>query len=249
MEYATTNPDAEIFQGIAHEASVAGTAGAIVRALIPSYRGTAKSKQISKATDEIKTSIAEQEFIDQTLVLAQQSKTSERSARAFAEFVKGLPKNKEFKIDPAALEGLEVDLPVYVTEQLDGLGSDIKVSLDQITSDMVNDPKVMEAIRPHMRMSEGSMTISEMEAGARRNGAQPTGASTAGGRCETGSRRGVRRCRVSTCGHRQGQCRERTGQRYTHPGVRDDEGERDRVARERGLRSHGPLGRENWGRG
>lgn len=165
VEYATTNPDAEIFQGIAHEASVAGTAGAIVRALIPSYRGTAKSKQISKATDEIKTSIAEQEFIDQTLVLAQQSKTSERSARAFAEFVKGLPKNKEFKIDPAALEGLEVDLPVYVTEQLDGLGSDIKVSLDQITSDMVNDPKVMEAIRPHMRMSEGSMTISEMEAG------------------------------------------------------------------------------------
>lgn len=171
IEYMTTNPNADIFQGIKEEATVAGTVGAIVRALIPSYRGNARTKQTVEATDENLKAINEQQFIDQAVVLAQQSKTSERSARAFKEFIDGLPEKTEFRIDPVAFEGIHATLPDYISEQLDGLGSDVTVTLDQLAQDAVNNPEVMNAIRPHMKMTEEGLTQSDM---AQEFGAQAT---------------------------------------------------------------------------
>ena len=163
IEKLTTNPDADIFKGIQQEATVAGTVGAIIRTLVPSYRGNAKSKEKVSVVDNILISAGEQDFIDTALTLAQESKTGQRSEKAFSEFTKGLPANTEFRIAPEAFEGM--DIPDYIAEQIDGLGSDVKVTLDQLTKDFVNDPTIMEAVRPHMKMREESFTQSEMEAG------------------------------------------------------------------------------------
>lgn len=166
IEYMTTNPNAEIFQGVKEEATVAGTVGAIVRALIPSYRGTARTKQTVDAVDESLKHLSEQEFIDQSIVLAQQSKTSERSARAFKEFVDGLPEKTEFHVDPQAFAEYTGPLPEYISDQIDGLGSDISLTYDQLAQDVVNNPELMSAVRPHMRMTEDSLSQSEFEAEA-----------------------------------------------------------------------------------
>lgn len=165
IEAMTTNPNAEIFQGVKEEASVAGTVGAIVRALIPSYRGNVKSKKVTEATDESLKTMQEQDFIDETIRLSQESQLGQRSEKAFKDFIDGLPEKTEILVDPEAFNEYTGPLPEYVTEQLDGLGSDVAITVDQLAKDVVNSPEILSMVRPYMKMTEGGITQAEFEAG------------------------------------------------------------------------------------
>jgi hypothetical protein len=164
IEKYSTNPDAKIFQGVEQEATVAGITGGIIRALLPSYRGNVKSKTTTGAMDVIQQTMVEQQFLDKHIKLLQESTTAKRSSKVFKRFEDDIGENTEVRINPAAFEGLQV--PDYVKEQIDGLGSDVVVTMSQLAKDFVNNPELLKAARPHMRVNENTMTQNEVDTGA-----------------------------------------------------------------------------------
>lgn len=168
IEQYTTNPDADVFGGIEQSATVGGAVGAIVKAAMPgpSYRPVDKKKKLVDNTiGTIEQTVHEQQFIDTLIPLLAQSKTSKRNTKAFKRFVDSLPEGIEVRINPAAFEGIE-GIPDYVQTQIDGLGTDVVVKMDQLTKDFVENPELLNAARKHMRISETAMTQHEIETGS-----------------------------------------------------------------------------------
>lgn len=163
IEKYSTNPDAQIFEGWQQEATVAGTVGAIVRAILPGFQGNIKSQTTVDEIDTVLKSSTEQDVIETVLQQAQQSTTAKRDPKAFKEFLAKLP-NNELIIDPIAFEG-RAELPAYIADQLDGSGSPVKVSIAEFTKEALMTPEVIEAIRPHVRLSESTLTKAELDAG------------------------------------------------------------------------------------
>ena len=165
VEYISTNPDADFTKGIIQEAKVGGITGAIVRALIPSYKGRGvNDAQADQERVENKTQ-AEQEHIDGLVSLLQKGKLATRDPKALKRFIDELPADTEFKISSEAFHDFEGEIPVFVQEQLDVVGTDVIMTVDQLASEVVNNPELLAAVRPHMRMSDETLTQAEMAAG------------------------------------------------------------------------------------
>lgn len=170
IERLTTNPDADIMEGAEENFTVGAAVGGIIRAALPgsAYKGDLdrKKKIGDSAVGAIEKTMGEQQTLDTLIPLLEQSTTSKRSAKAFKRFVETLPEGTEFRINPAAFDGIKAPLPDYMRSQIDGLGSDVIVKMDQLAKDFVENPELLNAARKHMRLSETAMTQAEVESGS-----------------------------------------------------------------------------------
>ncbi|MDC0600110.1 hypothetical protein OAO65_02250 [Flavobacteriales bacterium] len=165
IEYHSTNPDAEIFKGAAENAAVGGTVGAIIRAIIPGFKGRGiKTPEERQKTIENKTNL-EQDHIDKTTTLLQEGKVPTRDPKAFKRFTDEIDGDTGYKVSAEAFQDYEGDVPEFIAARDDVIGGDVKMSLDLYANEVVNNPELLASIRPHMRISEDSQTQAEVAAG------------------------------------------------------------------------------------
>jgi hypothetical protein len=162
IDYATNNPDADIFKGVAEDAAVGGGVGAIIRALLPSYKGTSKVNHQVEENKTVEKTQLEQVRIDKTVELLQQSKTNSRGE--LKRFTDKLPANHEFKVSTRAFENFEGEIPQFVKDQTDEVSGEFTMTIPQLGT-IVNDPELLAAVRPHMRVSDDTLTQAEMSEG------------------------------------------------------------------------------------
>lgn len=165
VDYLTNNPDAEIFKGVQEDAAVGGTVGAIIRAFIPSYKGNAKSNAKIKESDLKVKTVNEQEHIDGIISYLQKSKLAQRDSKALKRFLDELPQSDKLKVSAEAFESQEGALPKVISDQLDSLGTDVELSVDELSDIIHNNPELLGTIRPHMRISDNAFTPVEMDSG------------------------------------------------------------------------------------
>lgn len=171
IEKLTTNSEADVTKGWEENLTVGAIVGGLVRAALPgtAYKGEIdknKKKIGDSAVGTIEKTMGEQQTLDTLMPLLEQSTTSKRSAKAFKRFVESLPEGTEVRINPAAFDGIKAPLPDYVQTQIDGLGSDVIIKIDQLAKDFVQNPELLNAARKHMRLSETAMTQAEVESGS-----------------------------------------------------------------------------------
>jgi hypothetical protein len=100
-------------------------------------------------------SASEQETIENIITYAQSSATSERAESRFEAFV-------------ASLGGREILIPEEIAaqtvlkDQVKGLGGDISIPLDKFAT-LTKDEEFMSLVRPHIRLSENSLSQNEIE--------------------------------------------------------------------------------------
>lgn len=162
IDYATNNPDADIFKGVAEAAAVGGGVGAIIRALLPSYKGTSKVDHKSEENKLVEKTSFEQDFIDKTVELLQQSKTNERGE--LKRFTDKLPADHEFKVSTRAFDTFEGEIPQFVKDQTDAISGEFTMTVPQFGT-IAKDPELLAAVRPHMRVSDDTLTQAEMSEG------------------------------------------------------------------------------------
>lgn len=145
---------------------VAGSGmGASIRGATSSYE--ALSNRAERNVENVVMSTGEQEIIDQIATFAQSSTTRGRKEDRFRNFLKGLETEKQVHISSdAIIEAARngVELPTYITEQIDGLGTDVTVDMEQFGADIAPNEDIMGALRPHMRLSSESLSPAQMEA-------------------------------------------------------------------------------------
>lgn len=145
---------------------VAGSGmGASIRGTTSTYE--ALSSRTERNVETVIMSAGEQQIIDQIATFAQSSTTRGRKEDRFRNFLKGLETEKQVHISSdAVIEAAQngVELPTYITEQLDGLGTDITVDMEQFGADIAPNEDIMGALRPHMRLSSDSLSPAQLEA-------------------------------------------------------------------------------------
>ena len=166
-EYATTNPDAEIVQGLDREALAAGGTGIVVRSIInmltpgkgvvdPSI-GAAYKESGKRVGSEY-----DQERIEQRIYLAQQSKLNNRAGDAYSEFLEDVAPNEYVFVRPEVLTDME-NLPEIVKQQLDGTGANVAMTMNMFLTEVVKNEEMLERIRPHIVMREDHLTQDELK--------------------------------------------------------------------------------------
>jgi hypothetical protein len=111
-------------------------------------------------------SMTEQETIDQIVMYAQASKTKGRAQDRFKQFMEMVSGDREIHIDAESVtEAIQKgeQVPDYAAEQLNGLGTDITVTLDQFATDFASNETLMQAIRPHVKLSPDTLTPNELD--------------------------------------------------------------------------------------
>jgi hypothetical protein len=164
IDYITNNPDADLFKGVAEDAAVGGGVGAIIRALLPSYKGTSKVNHERQENQIINKTEFEQASIDKTVELLQESKTNTRGEDILKSFTDQLPQDHEFKVSTKAFDNFEGEIPQFVKEQTDEVSGEFRMTVPQFGT-LVNDPELLAAVRPHMRVSDDTFTQAEMAEG------------------------------------------------------------------------------------
>jgi len=123
----------------------------------------------SRAQRNVETALmsaGEQNTIDLIATFAQSSLTRGRKEDRFRMFLNGLDTNKQVLIssDPlidAVNSGVE--LPPYFMEQLTGLGTDLSINIEQFAADIAPNEDLMSTLRPHMKMSDETLTPAQIE--------------------------------------------------------------------------------------
>ena len=87
IEYYTTNPDAELIEGLEDEAAVAGTVGVVIRALVNTALPGKAGAVVLKEEQNARTNELGQVTIDQINEQSENSKLRERDNEAFKQFV------------------------------------------------------------------------------------------------------------------------------------------------------------------
>lgn len=111
-------------------------------------------------------SVSEQETIDQIIGYAQSSKTNERAAGQFEDFVSKLGEDREIII-PSSIAIQMENRPEYITNQINNLGTSISIPLSKFASEVAPIQEWVDIIRPHIKMSENNMTLQDLESGER----------------------------------------------------------------------------------
>jgi len=136
---------------------IAGRAGTSTAEVI-------KNKSIQKFVAE-QISNDEQGTIDQIIKLSQGSTTRERKSDRFQDFVDSLgAKNRIHISNEAISDAMEagVEFPAYITDQLDGFGTDISITVSQFSTDIASNDEALSIIREHIKLNEFTLTQSEM---------------------------------------------------------------------------------------
>ena len=165
-EMITTNPDAEIFEGLDREALAAGGTGMVVRAFInmltPGRGGSPADQASLKDFENRLTSEASQDWLEGQIVLAQSAKVGDLSPEQFKEHLKS--------IDPEARVFLNADIaselegaPQYIVDQLDNTGADVSISITDFLTDIARDEQMLAFVRPYIKIREDLKTINELE--------------------------------------------------------------------------------------
>lgn len=163
IDYMTANPNAEIFKGVQEEATVAGTVGAIVRALIPSYKGNkVTNEKVKEEDDKIKSQL-EQVRLDKTIELMQKSNLVKRSDKGIAEFVESVDPDIKFRISNDIFDKYDGDLPDSIIKQANILGDDVILSTEEFTRDVLKNETLLQAVRPFLKTSEDGLTQQELQ--------------------------------------------------------------------------------------
>jgi len=168
LEQFTTNPDAEIFKGLEHEAIVAGGAGAIARAVINAVTpGRLRSVQEQESTKDSKGQI-EQQKIDQLNEQAEKSKLRERDKESFKQFVNEVDgeNNTNVFIDGAQTslylqsktpEEIEADTALKLlndqAREASQLGTDVQIPVADFAAEIAGTDHYAE-LRDSMTMSD-----------------------------------------------------------------------------------------------
>lgn len=106
-------------------------------------------------------SVNEQQTIDNVIRYAQTSKTNERAKGQFNEFVGSFGEREVLIPNEIAMEMFNA--PDYIIEQVNELGTDISIPMAQFASDIAVNKEWMDILRPHIKLSEGTQTQSELE--------------------------------------------------------------------------------------
>lgn len=167
LEQYTTNPDAEIFEGLEREALAAGGAGAIFRALVNALTpGRVRSVQDDDAYRDT-VSAAEQEKLDKIQAAADQSKLKQRDAESFRQFMQQADGGQDTQVfidgAQAALflqsktrDQIQADPGLQLLQknvrEAATLGGDVTVPVADFATDIVG-TETFDTLRPHMTMS------------------------------------------------------------------------------------------------
>ena len=123
----------------------------------------------NRTEGQIKTtaqSMSEQQTIDQIVSYAQPSKTNGRAPAQFESFIESLGQDREVIIPSEIAEQLE-GAPDYIKEQINALGTSISIPMKKFASEIATNEEWMNIVRPHIKLSENTMTQSELDSGER----------------------------------------------------------------------------------
>jgi len=168
-EIATSNPNAQLIEGLDREALAAGGTGIVMRSIInmitpgkgsvdPSFNASMKDSLLRMDSE------MGQSLLDERIHYAQSSKTNERDSKRFERFIEGLDPDDFVYIRPEALSQIP-GLPDYIIEQMDGTGANIAVPMGKFLTDIIKDKDLLEQIRPHVTMRENHQTETELSEG------------------------------------------------------------------------------------
>ena len=78
----------------------------------------------------------------------------------YKQFLQSLGSDKEFYIDQDAInQAIEanVEIPGYLSDQINALGTDAIITMEQFASDIVNNQELLDIVRPHTKLSSESI--------------------------------------------------------------------------------------------
>lgn len=164
IEKASTNPDADVFEGLGREAIAAGGTGAIVRSIVQLATKGRGGRSVDAAENIISS---EQDYarLDEAISLAQESKTRGRAANRFAEFLDSSYGDQQVFIDPEALQSA-IDSGVVVPESILAQSTDAGTSVAVPMRDFLADPDFAAALKDNVRMTPEGFTRNELQSGA-----------------------------------------------------------------------------------
>lgn len=122
-------------------------------------------KETDKTAGKVVDSMADQEKIDKLITLAQSSKLGGIATEKYKEFLKGAGSDNKIYVPMDIIRDVP-NLPPSVTAQINDLGGDVEIPVEDFMSSMVNDEKIMAVIRPHLTMGLDKFSSSEIEKGA-----------------------------------------------------------------------------------
>jgi GNAT superfamily N-acetyltransferase len=141
-----------------------GGMGGIIRGTTATVEALASRAQRNVETALM--SAGEQNTIDTIAAFAQSSLTRGRKEDRFRMFLKGLDTDKQVLIssDPLIeVVNSGVELPPYITNQITGLGTDVAIDMEQFAADIAPNEDLMSTLRPHMKMSDETLTPAQIE--------------------------------------------------------------------------------------
>jgi hypothetical protein len=164
IEKASTNPEAEIFEGLGREALAAGGTGAIVRSIVQLATKGRGGRSVD-AAENVVTSAQDHDRLDQAISLAQESKTRGRAANRFSDFLSSTYGDQQVFIDPEALQAA-IDAGTVVPESILAQSSDSGTALAVPMRDFLSNPDFAAALKDDVRMSPEGFTRKELQSGA-----------------------------------------------------------------------------------
>ncbi|WP_372809321.1 hypothetical protein [Litorivivens sp.] len=166
IEMASTNPDAEIFEGLEREALVAGSTGAIVRSIIHmATPGRARGDGAVDAVNNTISSAQEADIIDEAVALSQTAQTKTMSPERFRAFLEETYSGKQVYLNPVDVldaQSRGIAVPDTALEQIDGTGSDVVLPM----ADFLSDSQFAESLKGFAKMTPESISRAELESGA-----------------------------------------------------------------------------------
>ncbi len=105
---------------------------------------------------------SEQQTIDQIVSYAQTSTTNNRATAQFQDFINSLGEDRDVLV-PNDIASELIDAPDYITEQLNDLGTSVSIPMDKFAGEIAKNQEWMAILRPHIKLSEGSLSQAETE--------------------------------------------------------------------------------------
>jgi len=165
IEQYRYNPDAEIFEGVTEEGEIAGYVGIVARVLTSSLMPGRIRPSVERETNNQINSIGEQGVLEEVTNLAQESKLNPRNNQLFQQYVNDLDSETNVHIPADVMaefyDGENTDVIKQIKEA-GVLGGDVVIPIDLYASEVAKQSNIKE-IRDHARLSEDSLSKSELE--------------------------------------------------------------------------------------
>lgn len=124
--------------------------------------GRVKDRALLKNIEKKLQSDFADKWLEDQIFLAQSSKTNERSAESFAEYLEQLDPETRVFMDAEIASQLK-EIPDYIQEQLDGTGADVSIPLAKFLSDFATNEEMLELVRPHVKVQADFLTQTELQ--------------------------------------------------------------------------------------